>query len=311
MTVSELDRELSLALGAEVTVIRREPAAYRSSHCLEDLVVRFENGETQRIVRKDLAAGALLAAAARAKPDFALNPRREIDVYRHALTPLGVDAPRLLAGVADDQSGCYQLLLEYVDGSPLWQIGDIDIWCDAAAWLGRLHRHAAPQTRSMLAHDRRLWDECLARALAVVPGALDAVLADHEAICARLGQWPASLIHGEFYPSNVIVTSDEMRLCVLDWEMAGHGPGVLDLAALISGSGLHENERERIVRSYHSAWHEAGGAGSLKSLREALICARIQVALQWIGWSADWRPPAEHAHDWLSETLAAASEFRR
>jgi len=33
------------------------------------------------------------------------------------------------------------------------------------------------------------------------------------------------------------------------------------------------------------------------------------LALQWLGWSADWTPPPEHARDWLVEALAAAERL--
>jgi hypothetical protein len=32
--------------------------------------------------------------------------------------------------------------------------------------------------------------------------------------------------------------------------------------------------------------------------------------MQWLGWSAEWMPPAEHRHDWLGEALALAERSR-
>jgi hypothetical protein len=31
--------------------------------------------------------------------------------------------------------------------------------------------------------------------------------------------------------------------------------------------------------------------------------------VQWLGWSPDWSPPAEHAHDWLGEALHLADKL--
>jgi hypothetical protein len=86
------------------------------------------------------------------------------------------------------------------------------------------------------------------------------------------------------------------------------GPGLLDLAALTGGTWTPA-ERERLVLAYHAAWAAAGRTASLSDLREALACARLQVALQWIGWSRRWSPPAEHAHDWFGEAERAAREL--
>jgi hypothetical protein len=33
--------------------------------------------------------------------------------------------------------------------------------------------------------------------------------------------------------------------------------------------------------------------------------------VQWLGWSSQWSPPAQHAHDWLSEALALAERLGR
>ena len=43
----------------------------------------------------------------------------------------------------------------------------------------------------------------------------------------RLVRLPRTLIHGELYPSNVIVGRGHHRerVCPVDWEMAALGPG--------------------------------------------------------------------------------------
>ncbi len=65
----------------------------------------------------------------------------------------------------------------------------------------------------------------------VHPGGSVAALASaHERALARLAGLPAVFVHGEFYASNILVSPG--RVCPVDWEMAGIGPGVLDLAAL-------------------------------------------------------------------------------
>jgi thiamine kinase-like enzyme len=81
----------------------------------------------------------------------------------------------------------------------------------------------------------------------------------------------------------------------VDWEMAGIGPGVLDVAALLSGWG--DEQRSAIVAGY----------GVVPA--EALAAARLHIAMQWLGWSPGWTPPPEHARDWLAEALGAAREL--
>jgi thiamine kinase-like enzyme len=40
-------------------------------------------------------------------------------------------------------------------------------------------------------------------------------------------------LDGEYYASNIVVAGQ--RVCPVDWELAGAGPGLLDLAALTTG----------------------------------------------------------------------------
>ncbi|HWH92703.1 MAG TPA: phosphotransferase, partial [Baekduia sp.] len=145
---------------------------------------------------------------------------------------------------------------------------------------------------------------------ATAPGALDGVAAVWEQAVARLAAWPATFLHGEFYASNILV-ADGGAVCVrpVDWEMAGVGPGVLDLAALVAG-GWSAEDRERMVRAYHDAL-PAGDRPAWPELVDALAHARLHVAVQWLGWSPGWTAPADHAHDWLGEARALAAELAR
>ena len=103
------------------------------------------------------------------------------------------------------------------------------------------------------------------------------------------------VIHGELYPSNVLV--GEHAVWVVDWETAAAGPAVVDVAALLSG------------------WPAASAAKLLETYGAvdplALDCARLHLAVRWLGWSAGWSPPPEHARDWRLEAELAASRLRR
>jgi len=113
-------------------------------------------------------------------------------------------------------------------------------------------------------------------------------------VAERLAALPARLIHGDFYPANILVEGDD-RIRVVDWETCGVGPAVLDLAALVSGR-WSEQERERIVDAYF-----AECPSSLRPTRDDLLYARLLLAAQWIGWHDRWRPPPEQRHDWQAE----------
>src|SRR5947209_6646174 len=73
---------------------------------------------------------------------------------------------------------------------------------------------------------------------------LPAIAAGFPAVVERLLALPRTLIHNEFYPSNVLIERrrEGVRVCPVDWEMAARGPALIDLAALTAGNW---NETER------------------------------------------------------------------
>jgi len=267
-------------------------------------------------LRKDLAPGALLGAARTSKPAFVHDPRREPAAYRELLCRLAI-GPHCAA------SGDDWIVIERLPGVELWQIGDPDVWVRVAARVADMHRRLAvallpghvgrgPARRDgpshadrvpLLVHDARLFAAWRRRAAAA--GAPPVVLAAHRRASARLAALPPTVLHGELYPSNVLVRTVGFRLDVwpVDWELAGLGPAVLDVAALTAG-GWPEPQRDAMARAYFEA---AGGApGSWDGFRADLGAARLHLCVQWLGWAPGWNPPAEHAHDWLGEALELA-----
>jgi hypothetical protein len=112
----------------------------------------------------------------------------------------------------------------------------------------------------------------------------------------------------EFYASNVLVqAAEEPRVCPVDWEMAAVGPALADVAALTAGNWTPE-ARESVALAYLDAL-PAGAGPARAAFLEALDYCRLQQAVQWLGWSADWTPPREHAQDWLGEALRLAGQL--
>jgi hypothetical protein len=127
----------------------------------------------------------------------------------------------------------------------------------------------------------------------------------------RLLDLPVTLIHGEFYASNVLVQQTPMalRVCPVDWEMAAVAPGLMDLAALTAGQWAG-TERTALALAYHDALAREGlPSPPIADFLTALDFCRLHVAVQWLGWSPDWLPPAEHRQDWLGEALRLAQRL--
>jgi Ser/Thr protein kinase RdoA (MazF antagonist) len=309
-----VERILGRAGIGPVLEVRRRHSEYRTSFPLEELDVALEDSTSLRLAFKRLGWDGLDQEARLAKPRFLHDPRREAAVYASLLEPAAIGAPRYYGSVIEPGRERYWLFVVWVEGRELYQVGERELWKAAARWLGRMHtelgdgldRRAA--AGRLIDHDGafyRRWME-RAREFARAPGrpashatAVEWLGERHEPVVEALLALPKTVIHGEFYASNVLVDAESAapRVAPVDWELAATGPGLTDLAALVSGDWSGD-DREALVRAYGSVAHT--------SPRD-LEFARLQLSIQWLGWAPPtWKPPPGQRQDWLAEALALA-----
>lgn len=292
--------------------MRRSLSAYRTSYPLEELDLTLEDGTELRLVFKDLAWAALDEVARLAKPAFLHDPRREPAVYASLLAPRRI-GPRYYGSTIDPDAERYWLFVERVEGRELYQVGELEIWQAVASWLGEMHSvlgaDLGGDTRCarLIDYDEAYYRRWIERAGEFAePGSRAEGIAwigqRYDRAVEGLLELPRTVIHGEFYASNVLVVDEAAgpRVCPVDWELAAVGPGLVDLAALVSG-GWGEGEREAIVSAYRA------GAKAFDFSSDQLDLARLHLAIQWLGWAPpEWVPPEGQRHDWLGEALALA-----
>lgn len=308
-----------------IASIDRQPLVYRSSFNLDELRVTFDEGETLSLLLKDLSRSSLLPAARAAKPGFLYDPMREITVYERLLGDAPHGPPLVYGSCVDPARDRYWLILEKVHGSELYQVGDSTLWEDAARWLARFHGRFRGIMESscdevhrwLLQHDAVFYQRWMTRAVEIQgrrPNRRQRVqwLAKlHPRVVDFLVEQPRVLLHGEFYASNVLVTERPncSRVCPVDWEMAAIGPAVTDVAALTVGN-WSAGDRHRLLTAYWSANRNNEPYGSIDAFVYAVRVAQLQLAIQWLGWSDDWLPPATQAWDWLGEATRLAQMLR-
>ena len=295
--------------------IERRPYAYATSYPLEEVTVFLDDGRTLQLILKDLSWERLLADARKTKPRFLYEPRRCIETYRCVLPGSGVGA-RCLGAFTDEQSGRYWMLIDKVAGVELWQIGDFSAWESVARWLADFHRTFAEEGERVLERNPylltygpdylRIWP---ARALKTVGDELAGIVAGYDQVVERLAAVPQSFLHGERDPSNVLVAVTDHGVAVrpIDWEMAGVGPPLLDLAALTAG--WDGDRQAQLVDAYLDELGPAPWLGAAGEVGSMLDACRLHYALQWLGWSGDWSPPPEHAQNWVSEALTLGEKL--
>ncbi len=313
-------------LGTTVRRLRLIRSAYASSATVLNVHITVASGERLRGVYKLGGPGAVLPAARGVRPAFLSDPGREAWVYESVLSADGAaDAPRLLAtGPFGD--GARWLLMEWVGSVDLGQVGSSAVWSDVASRLAQLHRwgeshlDALEQGSMVRWNDPGMHARWARRAQRKLSGLgpaagtqhlLDPLWPRYDAVAARLAALPQTLVHGDFNASNILVTHSPhgVRIRIIDWETAGIGPGLLDLASLISGR-LPDRYKADIVAAYRASL-DGSPLGNLTEpeFDEALCWCRLALAVKWLGWSPGWSAPQAHAYDWRTEALATAHQL--
>jgi aminoglycoside phosphotransferase (APT) family kinase protein len=326
-----LERALGAA-GFELTgAIERRPYAYRTSFPLEELRVELTGQGPVTLLFKQLDWEALEPEAQVAKPRFLHDPEREPAVYANLLPQAPPGPARCFGAIAEP--GRHWLFLERVEGRELFQVGERELWEEAARWLGRFHAAMAPdldrhqREGRLIDHDAAFYGRWMDRATEFAAERTDDSRAKvawlrerHTQVIEALLSLPRTVLHGEFYASNVLVAhpncikfstqerenlmqfGEGVRVAPVDWELAAAGPGLTDLAALVSGWSA--GDRETLAAAY------AGETGVPAFTARDFDFARLQVAIQWLGWAPpSWTPPEGQRHDWLGEATRLGEEL--
>jgi hypothetical protein len=90
---------------------------------------------------------------------------------------------------------------------------------------------------------------------------------------------PQTLIHGEFYPNNVLIKNDVVY--PVDWESAAVAVGEIDLASLTEGWSREIGAD--IVKAYWSARSSISANAKPEDFEKRLLLARIYFQFRWMG----------------------------
>jgi hypothetical protein len=289
----------------------------RSTFPLEELRVILGDGEELRLAFKRLEWKRLVPETRIAKPGFVFDARREPAVYSTLLGLAPAGPARYFGSVGSDGGEGSWLFVEWVDGHELYEAAELSLWLEAARWLGALHVALAEDIERhidqahLLEHDRAHCMEWVERAsrfagergrASEAARFLERLRRRYGVVVEALLDLPRTVVHGDFYASNVLTAAgkDAVRVAPVDWEMAAAAPGLMDLAALISGDWSQEG-REAIVGAY------ASSEGVAPFSPRQLDLARLHHAVQRLGWApACWSPPPEQRYDWLTEAIELA-----
>jgi hypothetical protein len=272
---------LGRVLERGTVIVEREPNVCTSRFGTEVITCRDSDGAMHRLLCKYGPTTAGSGHGHRGGVAY------EGAVYRHALEPERMGTARLWALHDDPEEGLSWLLIEYFEDAERanWDPAAI---VPAARWLAHFHarmarRLDAPELRFLLRYDegylapwaaraQQLLGETARRRFVWWPRLSELF---RECVKLLLGA-PLTVIHGEFYPSNVLRAAGEIR--PVDWESAAVGAGEIDLASLVEGWPAKLGRE--CVESYRAIRWPQGAPASFERVLDA---ARVYLALRWLG----------------------------
>jgi hypothetical protein len=278
---------LSKILGGKVTVLARAQHEYWSTHPAEVVTCRTGGGTTLRLLCKYSGGADSLAHGHRGGVAY------EAEVSRRVLAFPEVSTPRLHGTHFDPATGWTWLVLEYLDDCLRLEMTAGDAaHTRTARWLGAFHaaheRLSDDPSHAFLSrYDEQYYAGWVGRARRFARP-LEGKVPWFAAVCDAAGDLfesllsaPQTVIHGEFYPKNVLLLT--RRVIPVDWESAAIGPGEIDLAALVEGWG------ERVSRACVTAYLRARGAGGDRAaIGRRLDAARAYLCFRWLGDRPEW-----------------------
>jgi hypothetical protein len=264
---------------ATVEVIAREPNPFASSSPSEIVTIRASSGDQRRIFCKYVVTD----------DDDYRRVEHEAKTYRHVVGPSGMTASGLL-GTWDGGGREKWIMTEALEGKRVGRVDDFGAAiCSAARWAARFHAHFQSRTgdRSLAYLDR--WDrEYFVGALAGAMHRNPNVVAQHRWLTALADHFgevldllalvPLTVVHGEFYQSNILIANG--TIYPIDWQTAAISHGLIDVAMLMEG--WDDDVVVPCARAYCEALN--GGMPSEEWYRR-LDAARVCVAVRWMSLS--------------------------
>jgi hypothetical protein len=290
----------SPAIDVPIVRLERKPLDSSTSYQTSVLTLELDNGRQLKVFLKDFGH------SVRPKDDPAQRREREMRFYRD-LAPQGeLGTPRYFGSIWSPHDGRQWLLIEYVQGTPV-RYCNFEHWPLATAWLGKMHGHFARQIDRLRScgflarhDDDFFWSKAhcslnAVREIAPSEGARIAeALRDYDRVVRTMLDQPPTLLHGGFRPINVMIRikAAPTRTCVIDWEEAGIGGGLSDLAYFVDG---FEGQRLALLLDRYRDAAESYGIAlpAHDEMIHGINCFRLHKLLHSLQKYVQWNVPKE------------------
>ena len=290
----------------QVTVLSREPVVSPGTFPAEVVECRLEDGSELQLFCKYGAGHSHVVYGHRGDVAY------EAEVYRHVLRPCRESVPAFYGAYADETTGDTWLILQYLDESiRVHRTPDTaESMAMAARWIGRFHAENEPRVSDggalfLNAYDSEYyvgWSRRTSRFAGHLHQRfpwLSILCERFEAVVPLLLARSPTVIHGEYYPRNVLYRG--CSVYPVDWESAAIAAGEIDLASLVERWPT-ETVRQCELEYRRARWPQ-GAPADFERLVDA---ARLYWQSRWLG-----ERPELTQHDdilWRFEQMRFAGE---
>ena len=305
-----LEERIAILLGSgfderQIVDVAVEPSPFASRFPADVLTVNFADHSQLALFVKKFG------------PEEADHPDkqrrdREILVYEELLGAPDLPTARLYGVQHNDASGRTEAYLEFV---PDWDLRyqDLNVWYTAAGRLADLHAHFHERRDELarcdflLTFDATYFTAWAERALEVVSvqsqrltGRVRAIIDDYERVVSVLAAQPVTLVHNDLGPKNVMADRSQRRASIafVDWEMAGVGCGLFDLATL--KYGLSTEHDARMLAAYFARAEQVGLVYGGDRWRALAACDVHRTMLR-LWRNQVWQLPDDSIEEWVAE----------
>jgi hypothetical protein len=222
------------------------------------------------------------------------GPPYEAQVYRYLADASASSLPPFRGSYDDPKTGGAWIVLDFLHGCQR-----IHLTCDpgnamvlAAEWAGQFHTEQSASVKAAFSagiscYDRSFYQGWARRTRRFARPQrerfpwLDRLCRRFETLIDELIAAPQTVIHGEYYPKNILL--HEGKIIPVDWESAAIGPGMIDLASLTEG--WTRDVTNRCEQAYRRAYQPGTAEPDFE---RRLALARVYLHLRWLGDRADW-----------------------
>ncbi|MDQ3683654.1 MAG: phosphotransferase [Bacteroidota bacterium] len=216
----------------------------------------------------------------------------EARIYEERLAGIHLPLVSYYGSFIIPNTDIFCMVIQYMDDCiRIDKSHESDTLAQAAAWIGKFHslyENFVPKSEKKYDEDYyRFWVQNTINRGSYIKNDYPWIYEPCEYFKKNIEElltFPVTLIHGEYYPHNILLKEDEIY--PIDWESAAIAFGEIDLAGLIENWG--EEYAEKAIKTYVSVRWPNITAEEEKKFEHRLKLAKLYLHMRWIGTHSDF-----------------------